>query len=303
MRLEEIYKQFFPAISVEFFPPRSEEGKRDLESRIPEIKNLAPAFCSVTYGAGGSGRDRTIEWVRRTKHEFGLETMCHLTCVGQSRDEIKKVLDELKSLGIENIIALRGDPPQGVENWTPHPDGFSYAAELVKFAAEENFSIAVAGFPEIHPEAQSSDSDIQYLKEKVDAGAVAVITQLFFDNKDYFAYVERATKAGINVPIVPGILPCRSKEDLIRFANKYARTFNGPARIPEDLLDLLEAAGDDTDAQALAGIEWAYRQSEELLRSGAPGIHYYCMNKSNVIEILMTRLRNSGLLPSHTNKL
>lgn len=303
MRLEEIYKQFFPAISVEFFPPRTAEGRRDLDARILEIKNLAPAFCSVTYGAGGSGRDRTVEWVRRTKHEFGLETMSHLTCVGQSRAEIKKVLDELKSIGIENIIALRGDPPQGVDNWAPHPDGFTHASELVKLAAEENFSIAVAGFPEVHPEAQSPESDIKFLKEKVDAGAVVIITQLFFDNKDYFAYVERANKAGINVPIVPGILPCRSKEDLIRFATKYARTFNGPARIPEEFLELLEAAGDDADAQALVGVEWAYRQSEDLLRGGAPGIHYYCMNKSNVVETLMTRLRNSGLLPPHSNNL
>lgn len=298
MRLNEIYKQYFPAISVEFFPPRTEEGKKDLEIRISEIKTLQPAFCSVTYGAGGSGRDKTLEWVELVKHGFNLETMCHLTCVGQSRDEIHDVLQKLKTLGIENIIALRGDPPHGVADWAPHPDGYSHAVQLVEAAKKLGFSVAIAGFPETHPEALDPISDIQFLKAKVDAGADAIITQLFFDNKDFFNYVDAAKQAGISVPIVPGILPFRSKDELLRFSTKYAKTYNGPARIPEELSEMLEETGDDTDAQALLGLEWAYKQCEGLLNAGVPGIHFYCMNKSETIETIITKLRKSQLLPN-----
>lgn len=296
MRLSEIYAPNVPAISVEFFPPRTPEGQADLAVRIEEIKRLKPAFCSVTYGAGGSNRDSTLEWVHRVKHEFGMEVMCHLTCVGQSRAEIDDVFTRLQTDGVENIIALRGDPPKGDATWSAHPDGYHYAAQLVDAAKARGFSVAVAGFPEVHPESNCRESDLGYLKQKVAAGADAVVTQLFFHNEDYFCYVDAARREGVTVPIVPGILPFRSDEELRRFATKYARTMSGPARVPDDLENLLAATEGDGEKQTQLGIEWAVRQCEELLKRGAPGIHFYCMNKSNMVEAIITRLRASGSL-------
>ncbi len=297
MRLSEIYASNIPAISVEFFPPRTAEGEADLAARIPEIKRLQPSFCSVTYGAGGSNRDRTLDWVHRVKHEFGMDVMCHLTCVGQSKAEIEEVFDKLQADGVENIIALRGDPPKGDSTWQPHPDGYQYAAELVTAARARGFSVAVAGFPEVHPESSCRQSDLRYLKDKVAAGADAVITQLFFHNLDYFSYVEAAREEGVTIPIVPGILPFRSDEELRRFTTKYARTMSGPARVPDDLEEMLAATGGDLEKQSQLGINWAVRQCEELLKAGAPGIHFYCMNKSSMVEAIITRLRQSGALP------
>jgi methylenetetrahydrofolate reductase (NADPH) len=281
---------------VEFFPPRTPEGEADLAARIVEIAQLKPAFCSVTYGAGGSNRDRTLYWVKRVKQEFGLEVMCHLTCVGQSKAEIDDVLSKLQADGVENIIALRGDPPRTEATWQPHPDGFHYAAELVAAAKRRGFSVAVAGFPEVHPESTSRRDDLRFLKDKIDAGADAVITQLFFHNQDYFDYVDEARSLGITVPIVPGLLPFRSEEELRRFTTKYARTMNGPARVPDELEALLADTAGDEAAQAILGIDWAVRQAEDLLAKGAPGIHLYCMNKSNMVEAIITRLRGSGAL-------
>ncbi len=297
MRLSQIYAANSPAVSVEFFPPRSPEGQADLAMRIEEIKRLGPAFCSVTYGAGGSNRDSTLDWVHRVKHEFGLEVMCHLTCVGQSRAEIDDVFSRLEADGVENIIALRGDPPKGDAAWSAHPEGYHYAAELVAAATARGFSVAVAGFPEVHPESICRESDMRFLKEKVAAGADAVVTQLFFHNEDYFQYVDQARREGITVPIVPGILPFRSDDELRRFTTKYARTMSGPARVPEDLERLIAATEGDPDKQTQLGIDWAVRQCEELLKSGAPGIHFYCMNKSSMVEAIITRLRTSGTLP------
>ncbi|MGI8907074.1 MAG: methylenetetrahydrofolate reductase [NAD(P)H] [Candidatus Sumerlaeaceae bacterium] len=290
MRLNQIYASYSPAVSVEFFPPRTAEGEADLAIRIPEIKALRPAFCSVTYGAGGSGRDRTLGWVHRIKHDFGMEVMCHLTCVGQSRAETDEVLKKLKADGVENLIALRGDPPKGEAAWRPHPEGYHYAAQLVKACRDKGFSVAVAGFPEFHPEAQSSESDLRFLKEKVDAGADAVITQLFFDNQDFFRYVDSARSLGVKVPIVPGILPFRTVEEIRRFTTKYALTMTGPARVPPELEKQLAPVENDDSAAAKLGIEWATRQCRELLDAGAPGIHFYCMNKSNVVETIMRNL-------------
>jgi len=297
LRLTEIYAKHAPAISVEFFPPRTPEGEADLAARIPEIARLRPAFCSVTYGAGGSNRDRTLAWVRRVKNEFGLEVMCHLTCVGQSRAEIDQVLAQLREDGVENIIALRGDPPKGDDKWCPHPDGFHYAAELVDAAKKQGFCVAVAGFPEGHPESTDRPSDLRYLKQKVDAGADAIVTQLFFDNADFFRYVDEARAAGITVPIIPGLLPFRSDEELRRFTTKYALTMNGPARVPEELESNIKNYGTTPEQQQQVGIEWAVAQAEELLKSGVvPGIHFYCMNKSTMVEAIMTRLREQGAL-------
>jgi methylenetetrahydrofolate reductase (NADPH) len=294
MRLKDIYAAG-PALSVEFFPPKSAEVEAELVARIPGFQNLNPAFVTVTYGAGGSSRERTLGWARRLRQEFGFDVLCHLTCVGQSKAEVDEVLAQLTADGIDKIIALRGDPPKGVENWQPHPEGFHHSVELVQAAVAKGFSVAVAGFPEVHPEAVDADSDIQFLAQKVAAGAESVTTQLFYDNADYWAYVERAKAAGVTVPIIPGILPFRTAVELRRFASIYARTKNGPARIPEDLEARLKAAEGNPEAEAELGIAYATEQVTDLLRGGAPGVHFYCLNESRAVELILDRLK--PLLP------
>ncbi len=291
MRLREIYQRIKPAISIEFFPPKTEAGEQALASRIEEFRAFHPAFCSITYGAGGSTRERTLLWAHRLKHDYGLETMCHLTCVGHSRDELRRILEQLRDDGIENIMALRGDPPKGQKDWQPHSDGFSHAIELVRLARTvADFGIGVAGFPEVHPEAESPEQDLQYLKEKVDAGADAVITQLFFDNGDYWRFVENARRLGITIPIVPGIMPFRSLAQLEKFTTVYARTFYGPARVPENLRRRLEQIEHDPQAVARLGIDYATEQCRELLDHGAPGIHFYCLNESDAVAAILRNL-------------
>ncbi|MBX7244999.1 MAG: methylenetetrahydrofolate reductase [NAD(P)H] [Candidatus Sumerlaeaceae bacterium] len=295
MQLKEIYATHNPAISIEFFPPKTPQGDENLAARIAVIRKLQPAFCSVTYGAGGSTRDKTLWWARRLKEEFGFEVMCHLTCVGHSRAEVEEVLRNLKAMGVENIIALRGDPPAGVAEWRPHPDGFHHASELVAAARQiGGFSIAVAGFPELHPEAESRESDLLHLREKVDAGADAIITQLFLDNQDYFRFVDSARATGITVPIVPGILPFRTVAQLRKFTTVYSRTKTGPAHIPERLEARLAQVENDDAAAYQLGIEYATEQCRELLDRGAPGIHFFCLNESHAVE---TILRNLSLKP------
>jgi methylenetetrahydrofolate reductase (NADPH) len=291
MRLKELFEKNRPSISVEFFPPKTPQGEENLARRIAEIVTLKPSYCSVTYGAGGGTRDKTLWWAKRLREEFGFEVMCHLTCVGHSRSELDQILDDLAAAGIENIIALRGDPPAGVENWEPHPDGYHYAIDLVKAAKRHGgFGIAVAGFPETHHDATSREADIKFLAEKVAAGADAVVTQLFFDNRDFHKYVADARAAGVTVPIVAGILPFKTKGQLDKFVNIYARTFSGPANIPAELQARLDATQTDEDAARL-GIEWATEQCRELLDSGVDGIHFYCLNESQNIEQIMRTLK------------
>jgi len=291
MKLRDIYAARRPAISVEFFPPKTPQGETSLAQRIPLIKALGPAFCSMTYGAGGATREKTLGWVNRLKNEFALEVMCHITCVCHSRTEIDAILNELKTIGVENIIALRGDPPAGQPCWQSHEDGYDHAIELVKAArAAGGFSVAVAGFPEIHPESQSRESDLRYLKDKVDAGADVIITQLFLDNADYHRYVGEARAIGITVPIVPGIMPFRSVAQLRKFTTQYARSKNGPARIPPELESRLADVENDDDAARALGIEYATRQCKNLLTCGAPGIHFYCLNESKAVEAILKNL-------------
>lgn len=291
LRLDELYARHRPTISIEFFPPKTKESDRALAERIEELKAFRPAFCSITYGAGGSTRERTLAWARRLKNEFGLETMCHLTCVGHSRQELRDILQQLRADGIENIMALRGDPPRGQQQWQAHPDGFTHAIELVRLARSVgDFGIGVAGFPEVHPEATSPEDDLRHLKEKVDAGADVIITQLFFDNADYWRYVEAARAIGIGVPIVPGIMPFRSVAQLEKFTTVYARTRTGPARVPDELRRQLAAVGDDPQAVARLGIEYATQQCRELLSRGAPGIHFYCLNESDAVAAILENL-------------
>lgn len=285
MKLREIYARPGPVFSFEFFPPKTEKGEENLFQEIGVLKGLRPSFCSMTYGAGGGTRDKTVELADRIHRECALEVMCHLTVVGQSKDEVRAVLKNLIKRGIENIIALGGDPPQGVVDWKPHPDGFHHSIELVREAmAFRRFSIAVAGFPEVHPRAESREFDLRYLKAKVDAGADVVITQLFFDNEDYFRYVDDLRKLGVSVPIVPGILPVLSVPQVRRFAALCA------SKIPPRLERLLSRVEDDDKAAIQVGIDYATEQCEGLLRFGVPGIHFYCLNKSRSVKAIFANL-------------
>lgn len=286
MRLRELYSRPEKTFSVEFFPPKTDRGEESLFEEIAVLKKLKPSFCSVTYGAGGSTRGKTVELVERIHREYRLEVMCHLTVVGQSKNEVRAVLTGLKEKGIENIIALGGDPPQGVVDWVPHPDGFSHSVELVREAASYRwFSIAVAGFPEVHPRALSREADLKYLKEKVDAGADVVITQLFFDNEDFYRYVDDLKKIGVRAPIVPGILPVQSAPQVRRF------TAICGARIPPRLERLLAKVEEDDEGAARLGIDYATEQGEGLLSFGVPGIHFYSLNKSRSVKAIFENLR------------
>ena len=285
MKLADLYARPELTLSVEFFPPKTDKGEENLFSEIEIIKRLDPAFCSVTYGAGGSTREKTVDLVDRIHRECGLEVMCHLTVVGQSKEEARSILRKLKEKGIENMIALGGDPPQGTVDWKRHPDGFHHAVELVREAvAFGGFSIAVAGFPEVHPRAESRASDLKYLKEKVDAGAVAIITQLFFDNDEYYRYVEDVRKLGVRSPIVPGILPILSASQIRRFTSLCC------AKIPAQLeRELIKVENDDEGAVQL-GIDYATRQCEGLIKFGVPGLHFYSLNKSYSLQAICKNL-------------
>lgn len=285
MKLADLYARPGLTLSVEFFPPKTDKGEENLFNEIEIIKRLNPAFCSVTYGAGGSTREKTVDLVDRIHRESCLEVMCHLTVVGQSKDEARSILKKLKHRGIENLIALGGDPPQGMADWRPHPDGFHHAVELVREAvALGGFSVAVAGFPEVHPRAVSRAADLKYMRDKIDAGAVAIITQLFFDNDDYYRYVEDVRKLGITVPIVPGVLPILSAPQVRRFTALCC------AKIPAPLERELAKVENDDDAAVKLGIEYASRQCEALIKFGAPGIHFYSLNKSLSLRAICKNL-------------
>ena len=285
MKLADLYARPGLTLSVEFFPPKTDKGEENLFNEIEIIKRLNPTFCSVTYGAGGSTREKTVDLVDRIHRESCLEVMCHLTVVGQSKDEARSILKKLKHKGIENLIALGGDPPQGMADWRPHPDGFHHAVELVREAvALGGFSVAVAGFPEVHPRAVSRAADLKYMRDKIDAGAVAIITQLFFDNDDYYRYVEDVRKLGITVPIVPGVLPILSAPQVRRFTALCC------AKIPAPLERELAKVENDDDAAVKLGIEYASRQCEALIKFGAPGIHFYSLNKSLSLRAICKNL-------------
>jgi len=275
VKLADLYARSGLTLSVEFFTPKTEKGEETLLSEIAVIKRLNPGFCSVTYGAGGSTREKTVDLIEIIRKRLGLEAMCHLTVVSQSKDEARAVLKTLKEKGIENLLALGGDPPQGVSDWQPHPDGFHYAIELVREAVViGGFSIAVAGFPEIHPRAVSRAADLKFLKAKVNAGADAIITQLFFDNDYYFRFVDDLRRMGVTVPVVPGVLPILSASQIRRFTELCG------AKIPPKLArELAKVEKDDTAAVEM-GAEYASRQCEELIKYGVRGLHFYTLNKS-----------------------
>jgi methylenetetrahydrofolate reductase (NADPH) len=280
-----------PVISFEFFPPKTSEGDRNLlEKHIPALAQTRPDFCSVTYGAGGGTRDKTLMIVDRIQREHRLTALAHLTCVNHTREEVRGVLKKIRALGCQNILALRGDPPVGGE-FQKTPGGFEFAAELVQFIRQQNsFSVGVAGFPEGHiANKNGKTDDWRHLKEKVDAGADFVLTQLFFDNADYFEFRDHvAGRLGVRVPLVPGIVPILSAAQITKFTQLCG------AKIPPQLREKLDELGEDDEASLEFGIQYATQQCQELLRAGAPGLHFYTLNKSrSTVQVL----KNLGLAP------
>ena len=275
-----------PQFSFEFFPPKTEEGEENLFEAVEQLVPLEPAFISVTYGAGGSTRDKTIEIVSRIRDEYGIEAMPHFTCVDSTVDELRATLDQMQEIGIENVLALRGDPPDGAGNWTKTEGGLEYSRQLVELiSAEYPFAIGAAAFPETHIHAASAEHDLEYLKQKVDAGADFLVTQLFFDNDAYFDFVLRAREVGIEVPIIPGVMPIGNVAQLERMT-----TLSG-ATIPNALHEALLARGDDTRAVEALGVSYATLQCAELLAGGAPGIHFYTLNRSPATHAILGALK------------
>ena len=286
MRIDEILEERRPVFSFEFFPPKTEEGERNLWNALEELKRDEPAFVSVTYGAGGSTRDRTIGIVKRIKSEVGLEAMAHFTCVGSTVEELRGTLDEMAAAGVENVLALRGDPPEGETEWVKTEGGLAYSTELAELiAADYDFSIGAACFPEVHPEATDLESDLSFLKRKVEAGARFLITQLFFDNELYFDFVREARAVGIDVPIVPGIIPVTGYAQIKRFTERCG------ASIPERYERELAARADDPDAVKDLGVAYATLQCSDLLARGAPGIHFYTLNRSPATRAILSALK------------
>ena len=276
-------------ISFEFFPTKTIEGERVLlEKTIPALMQLRPDFCSVTYGAGGSTRDKTLTIVDRIQRKYGLPAMAHLTCVNATKEEIRAYLNEARSRGIRNILALRGDPPAGVGEFKMTQGGFEYSFQLVEFIRQSGgFSIGVAGFPEGHIACQEGKYvDWQRLKNKIDQGADFVITQLFFNNRDYFEFRDYLAMLGVSVPLLPGIIPILSTAQIKKFVALCG------AELPSSLLHELEKRGDDEEAVTQYGIEYATSQCQELLREGAPGVHFYTLNKARSTTAI---LKNLGL--------
>ena len=285
MKIIDVLKQDKPAFSFEFFPPKDNDGFDKLFETIDNLKALNPAFVSVTYGAGGSTRSKTIDLVGRIKKEIRLESMAHLTCVGHNSDEILNVLESIKKQNVENVLALRGDPPAGEINFTKPNNGFGYAVELVQFICERfSFCVGVAGYPEGHPESSNREEDLFHLKKKILAGASFIVTQLFFDNKYYFEFVASLRKIGVDVPVIPGIMPIVNLKQIKRFIKMCGAT------IPHDLMVRLEEAQDDPESVCQIGIDHAANQCRKLLMQGAPGIHFYTLNRSRATLSVLERL-------------
>ncbi len=275
MRIADLYRGSGPVFSFEFFPPKNDAGFDALFRTIADLKRLDPGFVSVTWGAGGSTQRKTIDLVARLQREAGLLGMAHLTCVGASRADLAGILDRLRDEGIENVLPLRGDPPRDQPDFRPAPGGFAHASELVAFIRSRwDFCLGGAFYPETHQEAESPEADLAHLAEKVRAGSEFLISQLFFDNADFFAFVERARTAGVDVPLVPGIMPITASTNVPRIARMCG------ARIPTELQQALDDAGGDGARVDAIGVEWATTQCRELLDEGVPGIHFYTLNRS-----------------------
>lgn len=275
-----------PTFSFEFFPPRDAAGEQRLFAALEDLRYLDPSFVSVTWGAGGSTREKTLEIVSRIRDDHDLEAMAHFTCVGATEADLHSALAQMRDAGLDNVLALRGDPPQGETAFVPTAGGLSYSTELVRLVAGDyDFCIVGAAYPEVHAESRDAESDLHHLKEKVDAGASVLITQLFFHNPDYFHFVERVRDAGIDVPIIPGIMPITNVAQIRRITAMCG------AQIPDELQSALERRAHDPEAVRELGVAYATLQCAELLEGGAPGIHYYTLNRSPATRAILSALR------------
>ncbi len=282
MRIADVYGRGRPVFSFEFFPPKTDAGFRSLYRTVAELKRLTPDFVSVTWGAGGSTRRKTVELTIEIQRDIGVTAMAHLSCIGSTPEQLGQTLDQLAGGGIENVLALGGDRPEGYE---PPPGAFTYANELAAFVRERGrFCVGGACYPETHPTAPSPEADLRNTLRKVEAGAEFLITQLFFDNRDYFDFLERARAIGIDVPIVPGIMPIVGAANIRRIAQLCG------ARIPSELAERLAEVEDDDAKTMEVGVEWATAQCRELLDRGVPGVHFYTMNKSPATRHIFQKL-------------
>jgi methylenetetrahydrofolate reductase (NADPH) len=286
--IKERFEQGKPLFSVEFFPPKDDAGGERMLETAAQIQPHQPDFVSITYGAGGGTRATTMRYARLLKEEHGFEVMPHLTCVGHTREELLEILEEFSEAGFRNVMALRGDPPKGETTFKPVPGGLSYGSDLVALIRENfpDFGIGVGGYPEKHPEASDTDSDLDHLKIKVDAGADFITTQLFFDNSVYFDFVSRCRNRGIDIPVLPGLLPVLSIGQVRRFCTMCE------AGLPAALEQGLKAAPEDE--QPVVGADWALSQTKALLAGGAPGYHLYALNKSDSTLRILEGLRANG---------
>jgi methylenetetrahydrofolate reductase (NADPH) len=275
MKITQLFKENGRTFSFEFFPPKDEISAVDFGINVGQLMKLDPSFVSVTYGAGGSNQERTFGLVDYLQNRIGLNTMAHYTCVGSDREKVRRDMTVLRNLQIENLMMLRGDPPKGSDTFTAAENGFSHASELISYVRNEfDFAVGAAAYPEKHPESPHLDHDIEMLREKCRAGADFLITQLFFDNRAYFNFVGKAREAGINCRIIPGIIPITNYKQIKRYVEMTSASF------PAELLDKLEASQDNPDRVYQIGIDHAITQCVDLLESGAPGLHFYTLNKS-----------------------
>ena len=274
--ISELFAQPRPLRSLEFFPPKDDAGVEALRQTAAAVRKIAWDFVSVTYGAGGSTRERTAQMSALLKDEFGFTVMPHLTCVGHSRSELTAIADRIHAAGFRNIMALRGDPPKGAASFEVAQDGLRYASELVTLlkTRHPDFCLGVGGYPEKHPEAPTFTTDLDSLKRKVDAGAAFVTTQLFFDNAVYYRFVERCRTVGIGVPIVPGIMPLLSLKQIERITSLSGSV------VPPALARRFQVAADSPDVVEFVGVDWALSQIRDLLNHGAPGYHLYILNRA-----------------------
>jgi methylenetetrahydrofolate reductase (NADPH) len=287
MTIADAYGRDRFGLSFELFPPKTAEAVASLEHHIAELVKFSPSYITCTYGAGGSTQERTLEVIAGVRKRHGLPVATHLTCVGRTPPQLRAYLQQAAELGVDNVVALRGDPPKGETAFTPVKGGFCYANELVAFIRQEfpRAGIAVGGYPETHQEAPNPQTDLENLKRKVDAGADVVITQLFYHNEDFFRFRDACTAAGILIPIVPGLLPVTNFAQIQRIASLCG------AKLPSEFQAALERHKDDPDGQFEAGVEFATAQAADLMAAGIPGMHFYVLNKSEATKRVLTSLR------------
>jgi methylenetetrahydrofolate reductase (NADPH) len=288
MRITERLRTQAPFFSFEFFPPKTDEGVVSLMQTVAALKSLDPAYVSVTYGAGGSTRTRTVDIAKRIQNELDIDVLAHVTCTGSSTDELRELFRELEAAQISNVLALRGDPPRGSDVFVVHAGGLRHASDLVGLLEHEfDFCVGAACYPEKHPEAGSFHADLDAVERKVGAGARFLITQLFFENAHYFEFVARVRARGITVPVIPGIMPITNYEQIDRFTAMCG------ASIPAALRSELELRRNEPEAVAELGVAFATLQCVELLDGGAPGVHFYTLNKSPATRAVVSALRAS----------